>query len=394
MARRRAISMAGAAGDELAVNQVLHRFGFDAADLAPTISDALLRVRQQSYDLLIIAADQLDPSQMTALERELRRDSRLSVIATAPRADSDLILKALRTGIHEFLVRPVSPGDLNAAVERITRRVPSSGKRGAVLAVYSAKGGVGVSTIALNLAFQLGSTRSETRVALADLVVGLGDIRMLLNLKSTYDINDLVARQERVDADVLFSLLTQRLGVWVLPSSDKADTVDLDSVATTSIVAQLRAHFGITVLDCEHHLNDHTIAALDAADRILLVTQLTIPVLRGAQRTLQLFNRLGYPDEKVMVLVNRLHSADTVSMEEAAAVLQRPVELTLINDFASCSKAVTRGAPLVETARSTALAADYGRLASRITDSIGEDEVEPAARASAARARIALVGGR
>ena len=292
-------------------------------------------------------------------------------------------------------MRPVAPGDLNGAVERITRRVPSSGKRGAVLAVYSAKGGVGVSTIALNIAFQLASTRHETRVALADLVVGLGDIRMLLNLKSSYDINDLVARQERVDAEVLLSLLTQRLGVWVLPSSDKADTVDLDSVSTTSIIAQLRAHFGITVLDCEHHLNDHTIAALDAADRIILVTQLTIPVLRAAQRTLQLFNRLGYPDEKVITVVNRLHSADTVSMEEATTVLQRPIELTLINDFAACSKAVTRGGPLVETARNSALASDYARLASHITDAIGEDEVEPTpVRAGIPRLKIALVGGR
>lgn len=396
MARRTALTMAKAAGDdELAVNQVLHRFGFDAADTVGSAAEALQRVRQQKYDLLILALDQMDSGQLIALERELRREPSMNVIATGPKSDPNMILTALRSGVHEFLVRPPSAADLNAALERITRRVPGNGMRGSVVAVYSAKGGVGVSTVAVNLAFQLAAMDPEAHIALADLVVGLGDVRMMLNLKTTYDINDLVARAERVDADVLYTMLTERNRVWVLPSSDKADGVDLDSSAATAIIAQLRSHFSTTVLDCEDHLSDHIIAALDAADRIVLVSQLTIPVLRSTERTLQLFTRLGYRDEKTMVVINRYHSADTVSLSEASTVLRRPIVATLSNDYAACSKAITKGVPLSVAAPHSGLATDLSHLARRIAESLvppkpgvkaaAQREAAPAKAAAAAR---------
>ncbi len=371
---RKALTVTGALGDELVANQVLHRFGFDAADVVPTATEALQRIRQQPYELLVLAVDQMDATQMALLERELRREPRTNVLVTAPKAESDLLITALRAGVHEFLVRPVSAQDLNVALDRITRRVPGGAKRGSVVTVYSAKGGVGVTTVAVNLAFQLAAAHADLRVALADLVVGMGDVRTLLNLKSSYDINDLVARQERVDADVLFSLLSQRGRVWILPSSDKSDTLDIDAAAATAILSQLRSNFGMTVVDCEDHLSDHTIAALDSADRIVLVTQLTIPVLRSTQRTLQLFARLGYRDDKTMVVVNRFHSADTISIAEAATVLERPIVATLANDFSACSKALIKGAALSEAASHSALVGDFNQLAGKVLASLGEEQ--------------------
>jgi pilus assembly protein CpaE len=379
MSRNKALVMAGAAGKEPEVNQVLHRFGFDPADLVQTAAEVLQRVRQQRYDLLILAVDEMDPAQLAAVERELRREPGMNAIATAARTDPELILNAMRSGLHEFLVRPPAIADLTAALERMTRRSPSTSKRGSIVSLYSAKGGVGVTSVAVNLAFQLASSQTKFRVALADFVVGVGDVRMLLNLKSTYDISDLVARRDRVDADVLFSLLTQRGKVWVLPSSDKMDGIDLDAAAANAILSQLKANFGLTVLDCEDHLSEHTIAALDASDRVILVTQLTIPALRSTQRTLQLFGRLGYSDEKAVIVVNRFNSADTVSLSDAATVLERPITATLSNDFAACSKALNRGIPVMEAAPNSPLAGDYARLATKLIAALGGEDQKPAA---------------
>ena len=130
-----------------------------------------------------------------------------------------------------------------------------------------------------------------------DLVVAGGDVRILLDLKPVYDMGDLVEKLDRIDSDLLHSLLTPSVGgVWALPSPDDAelDTV-LDSNAVSAVIEHLKGDFAFTVLDCEHHLSERTLAALDAADRVVIVTELNVPALRSAQRTLALCRRLGLP---------------------------------------------------------------------------------------------------
>jgi Flp pilus assembly CpaE family ATPase len=102
---------------------------------------------------------------------------------------------------------------------------------------------------------------------------------------------------DRVDEELLFSVLSATTGgVWVLPASENEEVSDLlDATAAASILNHLRAHFSV-VVDCEHHMSDRTLAAFDAADRIVFVTQLIVPALRSTKRSLELCERLGYPD--------------------------------------------------------------------------------------------------
>lgn len=388
MPRRKALTVQSAAGPEPVVNQVLTKFGFDGAEVVATVAEALKRLHQVHYDLLIVPMDQIEGPALVSFERDLRREPATSVIGTGPSADPDLILRALRAGIHEFLVRPAKAEDLSAALDRMTRRVPADGKRGFVVAVYSPKGGLGVTTVAINLAFAIGKQMPERRVALADLVVGDADVRLLLNMTPLYDIGDLVARQEHLDTDVLFSVLSERPGnVWVLPASEKPETAEaLDGNATTTIISQLRSQFGVVVLDCENQLREQTLAALDAADRVVLVTQLTIPALRSTQHALNLFKRLGYKDEKIWVVVNRYRSGEAVTLADAKTVLERDVAATLPNDYPTCAKAITKGVPLVEYEPGSKLGQQYVHIASRLVSAAVENTAAPIAAFDAPRA--------
>jgi pilus assembly protein CpaE len=368
---RRALIVSGAAGPQDIANGVLQRYGFAPADSALGLPDAIARLRAEHFDLVVVPLQGIGAMELSALEREVRRGGQSLVIGTAAQADPELILRAMRSGIHEFLVYPPSPKDLSGAVDRLIRRTHAAGKSGTTIAVYSAKGGMGTTSIATNVAFALARLHPEGRVALVDLVAGGGDLRVMLDLKPQYDMGDLLRKMDRIDADLLHSILTPVSGgVWALPSSEDPETVDaLDAAAVGSILEQLRLGYGYTVVDCEHTLSERTLAALDAADRIALVTQLNVPALRSTQRTLALCQRLGYPDDKVHVVVNRYQSSDVVTVQDAAKVLGREIFFRLPNDYRTSAAALTRGVPVAELDGSSALAMSYSTLAGRLNGS-------------------------
>lgn len=367
-----ALIAANAAGPHDIASGVLARFGFTRALTAATRSDAITRMREQHFDLVIIPVQDIQALELLNLEREIRKGTQTAVIATAPANDSDLILRSMRAGVHEFLVYPPSPEDLAIAVERIMRRLRSDSMDGELFAVYSAKGGLGCTSVAVNLAHAFATTRADARVGLADLVVTGGDVRVFLNLMPTYDLGHLVAKGDKVDADLLTSLMSACPGgVWALPTGENPELDEVfDAAAIAAILNHLRRHFAITVLDCEHHLSERTLQALDAAGRILLVTQLNVASLRSTQRTLQTFRRLGYDDEKICVVVNRYQSNDVLSLKDAEELLQASIWWKLPNDYRLSAAALTKGVPVAVEEPNSKLARSYRDLAMKLAGSV------------------------
>jgi len=364
--KRKALIIGDAFGGSESAAEVLQRFGFAKLDEAPSLNTATARLRNDHFDLVVVAIDRLSPVEMSLLEREIRRESSM-LIGTAPKADPDLILRGMRAGVQEFLVSPPDPNDLGIALDRLVRRTAKETQRGSVVAVYSGKGGMGTTSVAINLAYGLAKNQPDRRVALADFVMGNGDVRVLLNLKPAYDVGDLAIKMDRVDEELLFSVLsTTTGGVWVLPAAENEEVSDLlDATAAASILNHLRAHFSV-VVDCEHHMSDRTLAAFDAADRIVLVTQLLVPALRSTKRTLELCERLGYPESKLFVIVNRHHSGDVLSLTDAKDVLGKEVFWTIPNDYRAFADALTRGRPVTEKDAGSQLGRNFVQLAAKL----------------------------
>jgi pilus assembly protein CpaE len=206
-------------------------------------------------------------------------------------------------------------------------------------------------------------------------------VRVHMNLKPAYDMGDLVKKLDRVDAELLYSLMTPyREGIWALPGPDSPELDELlDGATISTIVEQLRNHFAFTVLDCEHHMSERTLAAMDVADRILLVTQLSIPALRSTQRTLALCRRLGYPQDKTCVIVNRFQSAEVLSLADAAEVLKCGVFWKLPNDWRTSAGALMKGIPVAEFDPGSKLASSYQQLAAKLAG-VGEGSSRNGAR--------------
>jgi pilus assembly protein CpaE len=365
---REALLVGRAAGPEEAATEVLTRFGFTKLHRVEDVAAAIEHLRQKHVDLVILPLDGVADLQLATLEREIRRERYTAVIGTSPKADADVMLRAMRAGIQEFLVTPPDPKDLAAAVDRLMRRTQATVEHGEVVAVYSAKGGLGTSTVATNLAHGFAKNHPGARAALADLVIAGGDIRVQLNLNPSYDLGDLIEKIDRIDSELLNSLLTPTSdGVWVLPAPDRPEAdeqVDANTIAT--IIQHLRQNFLFTVVDCEHQLNERTLAALDAADRIVLITQLSVSALRSTQRTIALCSRLGYSNEKLCVVVNRFQSGEVLSPADAEDVLKAPIYFKLPNDYRVASGALTNGVPVARFDPGSKLAWGFAQLAAKL----------------------------
>ena len=391
MTHRKAIIVNGAAGPESEANAVLQRFGFGPSVSVPSLTGLLSAVRTEHFDLVIVPLADMGPVELATLEREILRSGSSMVIGTAPHADPAIIVQAMRSGVQEFLVFPPNAEDFSAAVDRLLRRGRAEPEQGQVIAIYSAKGGLGTTSIAVNLAFALADANPSGRVALADLVVHGGDLRVMLNLAPAYDVGDLVARVNRIDADLLMSILTPATGgVWVLPSSDRPEIAEMvDSATATTMIGELRKHFAYTVLDCEHYLTDRTLAALDAADKIVLVTQLNVAALRGTQRTISLCERLGYGADKLLVVVNRHQSSEVLTPSDASTLLNMPIFHLLPNDFKTADGAVSKGVPVGRYDKNSKLTQSYATLQSKLT---GIGNTNGKARETSRLGRIFSIG--
>jgi pilus assembly protein CpaE len=369
----RAVLVIGdAISNEGAAAAALSGFGVESVAHAPDVTAGLQLISLGHIDVVFVAVDGLSDAALAQLDRGVRLASRTEVIGTAERAEPEVMLRAMRAGIQEFLVRPVNAAELTAALDRVGRR-HAPAVSGLVFACYGTKGGIGVSSVAANLGSALAS--AGHRVAIMDLVLPNGEQRLQFNASAPYDIRDLASKPDRMDQELLNSVLSPiRDGLWLLASSEDPEVDDIvDAGVTNSILQQLRTSFHYTVVDCARQLDDRTLAVLDSADRIVVITQLNVAALRSTQRALSIFRRLGYPEEKLNVVVNRYQSGEVISLSDATDVLKAPVFFKLPNDYKVMAEAITRGVPAAQIDAGSRIATAFSTLAANLTGSSGRN---------------------
>jgi pilus assembly protein CpaE len=285
------------------------------------------------------------------------------VVAIGARKDPDVILAAMRAGAREYLLE----GEDERLEKTIHRFLESSGHRlGSITAVFPAKGGMGATTIATNLAGVL--SRRGNRVCLADLDLELGDVLSFLDLKGTYSLADVAMNAKRLDRDLLDSSVPRHAaGMWVLSQCEKVEDGDrLEAGGVGGVLRFLRPLYHHVILDGLRDLGDVSLASLDLADRILLVTTQEVPAVRSAQRCAQIFRKLGYDRKQVMLVVNRYQKGSTITREVIEETVGMPVAAMIGNDFASLSRAVNAGALVWDEAPRSVVARDIEALARAI----------------------------
>jgi pilus assembly protein CpaE len=364
------LMVAGAGVPEELLNGILVPRGFAPVTTVVSLSELVARMRLLPPALVVVPVGGAGQGgEFAQFETELRKHPGTAAIGTAPTKDADTVLAAMRAGVLEFLVVPPDAEELRVAVSRVLALSSGGGSaQGRVYTVYSAKGGLGTSTIAASLAWELAHRNGKQGVALADFTTTGAGVRVMLNLSPLYDLGNITARTDRIDRDLLRSVMVAHPeGVSVLAAAEEVDAAEaLDTSTANRLFEVLRQEYQYTVVDSDHHFADPTLAALDAADRIVLVTQLDVSALRSAQRTLGVFSRLGYLADKVVIVVNRRSDRDRISVSDAEKVLGRPVDFRVPNDYAACADAITNGQFVQRYAPSSPLVSSLNVIATKL----------------------------
>ena len=303
-----------------------------------------------------------------------------AVICASRDSSPDLILRSMRAGARDFIRLPINEEELSTVIDRTNdfaneHAQLEPAKRGRAIAVFSSKGGCGVSLIATNLAML-----QNTPTVLMDLNLQSGDLELMLGVKPKFSLADIVDNRDRLDNALLTSYLTPRSkNVSLLAAPIKAESAeDIEPRHIYEVMELLRQRFDTLIIDTPHSFDAVTISALDHADQILLVLTLEIHAIRSTRRALEIFDRLGYPRKKISLVVNRWSKNIELDQKQVEDFLGERVVGYVQSDYRAAVNSINLGQPLVESAPASKIVADLRNIAAKLFDG----QIEPPSTSS------------
>jgi pilus assembly protein CpaE len=281
----------------------------------------------------------------------LERFPQVSIFATSEDKSSDTILKVMKAGADEYILRPVSEADLDSALQKhgrlwITKPVPEE-QTGTVVTLFSPKGGVGVTTLAINLATHI-HTSTKKSTLLVDLDLNAGDASTFFNIKPAYTISDVTANMSRLDKSFLKGVITRHdSGVHILAEPQRVEeAAAILGEDIRKVMGLLRTMFEYIIIDTEAAVDERTISALEMSDYILLVFVMSLPGIKNMQRYLRYLEGKGFGSDRVKLVVNRYVKKGDIRLEDAEKALNHNIFWSIPNDFDSAMACLNKGIPL------------------------------------------------
>lgn len=339
-------------------------------------------VAQTTPDVAVICIDANPDKGLKLIDtvRETAPDCNVLVISGSN--DGQIILRAMRSGAKEFLTHPVRVEDLVAAMDRISTAKfggSSGGSRSChVIAVAGASGGVGTTSLAVNLGCIL-AAEPRNSVVLVDLDLSLGDADVFLDAIPDYTLVDVAQNISRLDFALLKKSLTKHSsGLYLLPRPvhlQEIDHVTPDDM--TRVIGLLKASFTHMIIDLSKSYSALDMTAIKAAKDVLLVTQLDLPCLRNVVRLMLSFNEIEGLKEKVRIIVNRVGlDSGQISLKKAQETMGREIYWQIPNDYRTMVEVRNNGVPLLEQAPRAGITQALSALATNLTKDDAEKEVE------------------
>ncbi len=308
-------------------------------------------------DLLI--AD-LDPNAAVVIEcikqlREVRPE--LAVFALSSETEGDVVLKALRAGFKEFLVKPLDIKEFEQAIGRAVQTQPQTKQPGKLISIIGSAGGVGCTTIATNLAIELAELLGTApKVALVDLDFRFGHVATLLDVHGQFTVADLCSTPEQLDDQmVMKALIKYEQNLYILRRPHSFAQAEMITAAhCANVLSSLQEMCAYVVVDGPTRQDPGGRAVLDSADYNLMVLQLLVTSVRNTDRMMQELGVQGFNPERIQFVCNRVgRESSHLGVDQVETILARKMFALLSDDWKSVSSSINIGQPLkVEFARS------------------------------------------
>jgi pilus assembly protein CpaE len=249
------------------------------------------------------------------------------IVMMSVQSEADYLRRSMLAGARDFLTKPFTMDDLLSTIRRVHGMsvqaraampalqtvvpqavVPASVKVGKLIGLYSPKGGVGCTALAVNVATAIARIDPSVRVAIADCCLQFGDVGILLDIRDSRSIVDLVEAETTIDAELLETAMVQedRTGLSVLQASPKPEMAELVTVEhVRQILDQMSRMFDYVVVDIGSRLHDIELSILDLVDLAVLVITPDLPSIKDVRHLFGVFDALEYPGEKIRLVLNR-----------------------------------------------------------------------------------------
>lgn len=309
-------------------------------------------------------------SSIQKISQILNRFPQVSIFATSEDKSSETILKVMRAGATEYLLRPVSETDLSFALQKLGRlwltKPVVDVEAGRIYTVYGPKGGVGVTTIAINLATDIFETTKKPTI-LVDLDLTAGDVTTFLNIKPTYTISDVTTNISRLDKSFLQGVIAKHdSGIAVLAEPQRVEeAVSISGDDIKKVLSILKSMFKYIIIDAES-ISHRSDIALEMSDKVLLVFCLSLPGIRNMQRHLRFLDKKGIGRDRVKIIANRYVKKSDIKVEDAEKVLNYPIFWTIPNDYEVTMSCLNKGVPISVGAPKSQLNASLKELAKAV----------------------------
>jgi pilus assembly protein CpaE len=357
--------------------------------------EAIEMASQLTPDVVLMDINMPDMDGIAATERLSAEVPSAAVVMMSVQGEADYLRRSMLAGAREFLVKPFSSDELTSSIRQVYTRErdkmsriavqPAAaaaatpallamgaerepGEPGRVVAVFGPKGGVGRTTLAVNLAVAA-ATELGQKTCLVDGSFQFGDVGVLLNLNpKNKSIAELIPELEQGEPESIDTfVINHSAGIRVLlapPSPEMAELIT--PVIAKRMIDALRKDHDLIVVDCMSSFNDTTLAILDLADTVLTMLSLEITSIKNIRLFLEVADQLGYSSDKIRLVLNRADSSLGIRVADVEHSIGRRVDHTIVSDGRSVVYALNRGVPFFLSNREAQVSQDVLRLASAV----------------------------
>ena len=346
-------------------------------------------------DIVLMDINMPDVDGISTTEALAREVPGAAVIMMSVQAEGEYLRRSMLAGARGYLVKPFTSDELLESIRGVRARLadvkpalvpvgpgntPGDQQRpGRIVAVYSPKGGVGTTTLAVNLSIALAEMKKS--VVLVDADLQFGDVGVLLNLDpSQASLADIASELGPGSAEMVEGALLKHhsdVNVLLAPASpDAAELIGPEQLR--ALLGILKDSHEVVIVDCATHLGDSTLAVLDLADQIVCPISLDITTLRSARVFIDIAERLGYAHEKLVLVLNRADSNHGIRVEDVERSLSRKVDHMVVSDGRAAVHALNTGVPFVMGNRRARVSEDVVALAHALVAEPEAPAVAPA----------------
>ena len=338
--------------------------------------EAIQLVPETRPDVILMDINMPDMDGITATEIIRKESPYLQVVMLSVQGDHDYMRRAMLVGARDFLTKPPSVDDLTSTIRRagklaleekakrtknnevqstngFSSYIVPSRKNGKVIMVFSPKGGVGSTTVAVNLAISLHN--EETKAVLIDADLQFGDVSLFLNEHNKNSILDLSSRVEELDDEIVESVMIKNksTGLDVLSSPlrpELAEKISADQV--TKLLNYLKGIYSYIIVDTSSNIDDITLSILDVCDLIVLISTQDIPSIKNNRLFLELLASLDFSRERIVFCLNKFDRRIAIPPEKIGDHLKLKIDSIIPLDEQVVIPSVNRGTPFVNIHRS------------------------------------------